>query len=186
MWLKVVYLWGSTLRYIISILQMRKLQRIWVTCPRTWAGLPFLSLNPLSPVFSLIHTDLWKNIYFWLHQVLVVTCRTFCCSMGSLVTVACGVNRPMACGLLVPQPRTKAMSPAFKGGFLTIGPPEKSPTLTFTAFFKAVESVSDFNTVDILNNWIKSLVLLLGTDKRHSWRAFTTKAWKENWSLEGK
>ena len=41
-------------------------------------------------------------IIFWLHPVLVV-----------------------ACGILVPQPGIKPMSPALGGGFLTTGPPGK-------------------------------------------------------------
>ena len=50
--------------------------------------------------------------------------------MGSLV-VACGLSRPAACGILVPQPGIEPASPALEGGFLTTGPLGKSPGLAF-------------------------------------------------------
>ena len=42
------------------------------------------------------------------------------------LVVACRFSCPEVCGILVPQPGIKPMSPALEGGFLTIGPPEKS------------------------------------------------------------
>ena len=53
---------------------------------------------------------------------------------GSLVEVR-GLSWPTACGILVPQPGIKPMSPALEGGFLTTGPPGKSLT---TIFFKRI------------------------------------------------
>ena len=37
-----------------------------------------------------------------------------------------GLRFPTACGILVPQPEIKFMSPALEGGFSTTGPPGKS------------------------------------------------------------
>ena len=37
-----------------------------------------------------------------------------------------GLSCPVACGILVPQPGIKPVSPALEGGFLTTGPPGKS------------------------------------------------------------
>ena len=37
-----------------------------------------------------------------------------------------GLSCPIACGILVPLPGIKPLSPALEGGFLTIGPPGKS------------------------------------------------------------
>ena len=51
-------------------------------------------------------------IYFWLHRVLVA---------------ARGLSCPAACGILVPRPGIEPASPALAGGFLTTGPPGKSP-----------------------------------------------------------
>ena len=39
----------------------------------------------------------------------------------------CGLNCPVACGILVPRPGMELMSPALQSGFLTAGPPGKSP-----------------------------------------------------------
>ena len=43
------------------------------------------------------------------------------------VAVALGFSCPAACGILVPQPGIELISLALEGGFLTIGPPGKSP-----------------------------------------------------------
>ena len=42
-----------------------------------------------------------------------------------------GLSFPTACGILVPQPGTEPSSPALEGGFLTTGPPGKSPYLSY-------------------------------------------------------
>ena len=47
---------------------------------------------------------------------------------GSVV-VAHGLSCPAARGILVPQPGIEPATPALEGGFLTIGPPGKSPIL---------------------------------------------------------
>ena len=45
---------------------------------------------------------------------------------GSVVA-ACRLSCPTACGILVPRPGIEPASPALEGGFLTTGPPGKSP-----------------------------------------------------------
>ena len=50
--------------------------------------------------------------WFWLHWVFVV---------------ACGLSCSMACGILVPRPGMEPVSLALEAGFLTTGPPRKSP-----------------------------------------------------------
>ena len=45
------------------------------------------------------------------------------------VVPECGLTRSLACGILVPRPGIEPMSPALHGGFLTTGPPGRSPTL---------------------------------------------------------
>ena len=47
--------------------------------------------------------------------------------MGFSLVVACELSCSEACGLLVLQPETEAVSPALEGGFLTTEPPGKSP-----------------------------------------------------------
>ena len=46
--------------------------------------------------------------------------------VGSVV-VARGLSCLAACGILVPRPGTEPVSSALQDGFLTIGPPAKSP-----------------------------------------------------------
>ena len=48
-------------------------------------------------------------------------------STGPSVAVAGGLSCSMAYGFLFPQPSIEPMAPALQGGFLTTGPPEKSP-----------------------------------------------------------
>ena len=43
------------------------------------------------------------------------------------VVVAQGLSCPVAYGILVPRPGIEPVSPALEGGFLTTGPPGKSP-----------------------------------------------------------
>ena len=46
--------------------------------------------------------------------------------VGSVV-VACRLSCFMTCGILLPQPGIEPTFPALQGGFLTTGPPGKSP-----------------------------------------------------------
>ena len=76
---------------------------------------------------------LFKKMYFyllaWLHRVLVAAHGTFVASlqhMDSLVVVP-GLSCSMVCGILDPQPGIEPASAALQGGFVTSGPPRKSP-----------------------------------------------------------
>ena len=51
--------------------------------------------------------------------------------VGFCLVKSRGLSCPMACGILVPRPGIKLMSPAMEGGFLTTGPSEKSLFLSF-------------------------------------------------------
>ena len=55
---------------------------------------------------------------------LVIVARSE--SVG-LVVAAHGLSCSAACGILVPQPGIEPASPGLQGGFLTTGPPGKSP-----------------------------------------------------------
>ena len=55
----------------------------------------------------------------------MVLCWVLVAAHGIFAT--CGLNCPGACGILVPRPGMELMSPALQGGFLTDGPPGKSP-----------------------------------------------------------
>ena len=68
--------------------------------------------------------------------VSVLSCSKYdlCCSLQDLslrcmelVVVVLRLSCSMACEILVPQPGTESMSPAWEGRFLTTGPPGKSP-----------------------------------------------------------
>ena len=53
-----------------------------------------------------------------------------CCGTRALehsLSMWRGLNCPESCGILVPRPGTKPTSPLLEGGFLTTGPPGKSP-----------------------------------------------------------
>ena len=52
--------------------------------------------------------------------------RLSSCGARCSAVVVHGLSGSVACGILVPQPRVKPMSPALQGRFLTTGPPEKS------------------------------------------------------------
>ena len=68
-----------------------------------------------------------------------MACRIFHCGTQALelagsVVAAHRLSCPTACGILIPQPGIKPMSPALEGGFLTTGPPGKSPSGCFKIF----------------------------------------------------
>ena len=68
-------------------------------------------------------------IYLLFLAVLGLSCGTQDLQLwhaGSVV-VALGLSCPVACGILVPRPGIEPTSPALEGGFLTTGPPGKSP-----------------------------------------------------------
>ena len=52
--------------------------------------------------------------------------RLSSCGARCSAVVVHGLSGSVACGILVPQPGVKPVSPALQGRFLTTGPPEKS------------------------------------------------------------
>ena len=66
-------------------------------------------------------------------------------ALGSVV-VTLGLSCPVACGVLAPRPKTKPMSPALQGGFLTTGPPGKSLRQTFISIAFTVEFLINFES----------------------------------------
>ena len=63
---------------------------------------------------------------------VVAACGLSSCGARALehvgsVVAACGLSCPATCRILVPRPRIEPTSPALEGGFLTTGPPGKSP-----------------------------------------------------------
>ena len=63
-------------------------------------------------------TGLMYLFYFYFLSALALFCGP-------------GLSCPTACGILVPQPGIEPSSPELEGGFLTTGPPGKSPYLSF-------------------------------------------------------
>ena len=70
------------------------------------------------------------------HMGSVVVVHWFSsCGMWALehvgsVVAAHRLSCPTACGILVPPPGIEPASPALEGGFLTTGPPGKSPVIS--------------------------------------------------------
>ena len=65
----------------------------------------------------------------WLWHVGFSRCGAWALESDGSVAVACGLRCPVICGVLVPRPGVKPMSPALGGRFLITGLPGKSPLL---------------------------------------------------------
>ena len=70
-------------------------------------------------------THLFLDFFFFL---LTMLGSSLCQQAQQLQCVG---SLGVACGILVPQPGTKPVSPALEGGFLTTGPPGMSHSWTF-------------------------------------------------------
>ena len=97
-------------------------------------------------------------------QQLGLSCGTRALCYGAwalkclcLVAVAFRCSCPEACGILAPEPGIKPVSPAMEGGFLTTGPPGKSPFQEFYRyFFGSLNRVSlSFQQQDLFQ-WVSS------------------------------
>ena len=55
------------------------------------------------------------------------SCGSWALECEGSVVVAHRLSCPTVCGILVPRPVIEPTSPALEGGFLTTGPPGKSP-----------------------------------------------------------
>ena len=62
------------------------------------------------------------------------SCGTWALGCQASVVVVCRLSCPVTCGILVPGPETEPVSHALAGGFLTSGPPGKSPQLLHLLF----------------------------------------------------
>ena len=122
----------------------------------------FHCLLCLSVDLGVHMTSIWPEGYilffklinsFWLCRVLVVH-GPFGCGAGSRVSrlqqlqhvgsvaVAHGLSCSATCGILVPQPETRPVSPALQGRIFITGPPGKSPEGYTLALF-VVQIYSD-------------------------------------------
>ena len=79
----------------------------------------------------------WK-IFIWVHQVLVVAHGIFVVDVGSF-DVARRLSCCIACGISLPWPGIKPMSPAFEGKFLTIGSQGKSHISEFYRYCNCLQ-----------------------------------------------
>ena len=77
---------------------------------------------------SLLFFDIY--LFIWLCRLLLAALGFLLCHAGSSIVVL-GFSCPMACGILVPQPGIKLVSPQLQSRFLTTGPLGKSPIPTF-------------------------------------------------------
>ena len=83
-------------------------------------------------LLAVLSTFLKNVLFIWLYQVLVVAYGLSSCDpqapecMGS-VDVAHRLSCSEVCGILAHRLGTEPMSPVLQGGFLTTGPPVKSP-----------------------------------------------------------
>ena len=90
-------------------------------------------LSAFKYIFKIV--SLWETVKHFLFFLLLFlaalglcpTCRVSLVEVASLVA-ACALehrlsSRPVACGILFPEPGTEAVSPALAGRLLTTGPP---------------------------------------------------------------
>ena len=136
-WAACLVSWGSTL---IKDSPEIPTMRYMILSRMVPVNYPF-SLSNRNSSFSEVTSAIFKNIYlfiiyFWLCWVFVATCGllsscgAWAPELEGSVVAACGLSCPAACGILVPWPGIEPASP-LEGGFLTTGPPGKSPLLLF-------------------------------------------------------
>ena len=90
------------------------------------ARLGFLFYMATSYQLSILH------MVVYICQCYLLTSQQWCAGslqwhLGFSLVVAHRLSCPKACGILVPRPGIQPKFPALKGGFLTTGPPGKSP-----------------------------------------------------------
>ena len=80
-----------------------------------------------------VYIYIYTHTYIFFFAVLGLSCNTWnlCGSPQApqcvgFVAVVHKVNRPTACGILVPQPGTELVSPKSEGEFLTSGSPRST------------------------------------------------------------
>ena len=111
---------------LISLLTVAVILRNIIICYTFQSAFAWI-LSAILPSFSVLNICLAASglsCSIWeLHCIMQDLSLWY---MGSLVLVH-GLSCPMICGILVPQPGLKPTCPALQGGFLTSGPPGKSP-----------------------------------------------------------
>ena len=132
-------------------------------CP--WRGhLPPLTLRPLSVISSPDTALPWPCavllreffFVFLLRWVLVVT--------HGLSNCEAWAQLPAAWGILVPQAGIEPVSPTLEGGFLTTGPPGKTPIKFYNTDFcsflgRAISSCLRTFACAVLKTWNTFLLL---------------------------
>ena len=81
--------------------------------------------------FLFLFFLIYYLLMYWLHPVWVAAHGIVCWGVRFSLAVVRRLSCPAACGILVPQPGLEPASPALQDGFLTTGPPGKSPRNTF-------------------------------------------------------
>ena len=111
------------------------------TCVIFLRFIPIVPRSVASFFLFFFFLKIFIYLFIWLRRVLVAACGLLSSGVWALkhmhwgsVVVACGLSCPAACGILVPRPGIEPASPALEGGFLTTGPPGKSPELLFFLF----------------------------------------------------
>ena len=78
-------------------------------------------------IFGCVRASLWHVGSFVAACGLLSKCGSQVPECVGSVVISLRFGCPVACGILVPQPGIKLVSPALEGGFLTTEPPGKSP-----------------------------------------------------------
>ena len=122
---------GVGLLIIVAFLSLTSVYLLrWVTHIPYYPTL--MALNIFFVFLFLQKVSLLMYLFIWLHRILVVPYRVFCCSAHTL-QLWCEFGCSMACGILLHWPGIKPLSPALQARFLTIGPPGKSQKVLYQA-----------------------------------------------------
>ena len=127
--------WESPVDIVKMQVLVHSVGGAWDSAFLTSSWVRLMLLVHSSLIFFLMNI---YHLFIWLCQISVAACRIFTAApelsslwyVGSVVAVY-ELSCPAACGILVPQPGIEPVSSALPVGFLTLGPPGKSPQLTF-------------------------------------------------------
>ena len=101
----------------------------WTPLMSVFSHLPGLTclaqVMPGWSSFFKVFVDL-----FWLHQILTAAHGLLLHHTGFSLVVAYGLSCPAVCSIFVPWLGFETSSPSLESGFLTTGPPRKSPGLS--------------------------------------------------------
>ena len=120
---ELIYPWGETEYMYFCLLHENwnfLFLLFWLREKNTFAKSKSISELPLSQLLkklTVMYIEMFfKHLFIWLCWVLVE---------------ALGLRCPAVCGVLVPWPETKPVSPELQGISLTTGSPGKSPVYLF-------------------------------------------------------